>query len=119
MIRDRILQWLGIPTEPQTVERAPRRERWKRALWMHGSLWLAGAVTIAVGWGVETTTGLVSATRGHIGLTPLLPVFAAIVLFVVINIVLWRWGFEQFDLVPPWQFREDWDAREQEEVSEA
>jgi len=80
-------------TEPQTVERAPRRERWKRQVWMVGSLILSGVVV--------TASVVVSQWLGHPGYAG--PLVIGILL---LDFRLFAWGMEYFDLTPPWQFRE-------------
>jgi len=80
-------------TDPQTVERAPRRERWKRQAWMFGSLLLSG--------GVVTASVVVSQELGYPGYAG--PLAIGILL---LDLRLFAWGMEYFELTPPWQFRE-------------
>lgn len=112
-LRDRLLERLGVPTEPETVDRAPRRERWKRNAWMTISVVVAAIAAGGVLLAVDHATGLLTALSDSPGAAQLFPLATFIALWMAIDWVLWRWGFERFGLVPPWQFREDWD-----EVSE-
>lgn len=90
---ERVRRRYQAATEPQTVERAPRRERWKRQAWMSGSLLLSGAVV--------TASVVVSQELGYPGYVP--PLVIAILL---LDLRLSSWGIEYFDLTLPWQFRE-------------
>lgn len=101
-LRNRLLRKIGIKPAPTEVEQASRREQWRRQAWMIGSLLgsfvIVAApvqmVMIATGWFPTTQIGSVSFT---------LLFFAAVAL---IESRLFAWGFERFDLVAPWQFRE-------------
>jgi len=90
---ERLRRRYQAATQPETVERAPRRERWKRQAWMFGSLLLSGAVV--------TASVVVSQKLGHPGYVA--PIVIAILL---LDLRLFAWGMDRFDLTPPWQFRE-------------
>jgi len=60
VIRDRILEAIGIQTEPEIVDRASRRERWKRQAWMFTSTLLSfGFVTVRPWW-FQPVSGIIS-----------------------------------------------------------
>lgn len=86
-------QWWRSIHEPQHVEKASGRERIKRGVWMgastFGAVFLLGVVYI----GIENM-----GYPGEIGWF-LLAWFA-------LDLSIWQWGYEKFDLVPPWQFRD-------------
>jgi len=90
---ERIRDRYRTATTPQTVDRAPRRERWKRQAWMFGSLLLTGAVVMASVVGAQDL-----GFPGYTG--PLL------ISIFLLHSELFEWGMERFDLTPPWQFRE-------------
>jgi hypothetical protein len=117
VIRDRIFQRLGIQTEPELVDKASRCERVKRDGWMTVSAFIAIAVAAVPFAVVEILTGGVSwALRGP-GVLPLFTLLSFLVLGIFVDLKLWRWGVQRFELVAPWQFREE-RARD-DEVSEA
>jgi len=98
-LRDRLLP---IQTEPEQVDRAPRRERWERQAWMIVSTIIGFGV---VGIGVSNMMGLFpvlvaseTASYATAGIGMLLA-FA-------LDGVIFQWGIRRFDLVVPWQFRE-------------
>jgi hypothetical protein len=107
-MRDRLLEAVGIQTEPEHVEKASPRERWKRQTWLFTSLlisWipvgiLADALIDWIGWHPR-------------GAASVWPVLLFVALVVVVNIKVHSWGVERFDLVVPWQFREE-RAKERE-----
>lgn len=88
--------------EPQYVERAPRLERWKRTGWqfvstMLGFLiagWLSYLIFVAGSW--QPTEFLASAV-----------ILSLLVVALAIGDWLFRWGFDRWDLVEPWPFREE------------
>lgn len=103
-LRARLLHWMGVPTEPTHVEKASRRERWKRQVWMVVS-------TLASVWFVWIVAAAI-VTIANLGTNAAL--FAILSTFVVgfyIDIkYVFPWGVERFDLVPPWQFRDETDT---------
>lgn len=107
-MRERLLERIGIQTKPNLVEKASRRERWKRQTWAFVSLVLSATVvgvpiSAMIEWLNWTPRGAASAW----------PVFVFVLLVVVVQGKIFNWGFERFDLVAPWQFREErakeWD----------
>jgi hypothetical protein len=71
---------------------APVRERIKRTLWLFGSL----AITATILTGAMLATK-VAGYGPEAGLV-------AVALFSV-DLLVWRWGFDKFDLIPPREFR--------------
>jgi hypothetical protein len=104
-LRDRILP---IQTEPETVERAPRRERWKRQAWLLGSTIIAFIPAFVAVWLLTRWVGAIP-TDGYIGIVIVVGLLGTSFLF---DLWLFSWGVERFDLIPPWQFREADDARD-------
>lgn len=80
-------------TDPETVERASRRERIRWNVWMIGSMLVAAAILIGP-----------MVVAEQLGIPRELP--AVIIALLLLDDRIWRWGVEHFDLVPPWQFRE-------------
>ena len=75
------------------IERAPRGERIKRSVWMIGSSLIAAALIGAV--------MLLTDQAGY----P--PEFAAIAIAVfMLDLKIFSWGFDRFDLTAPKEFRE-------------
>jgi len=79
---------------PDTVKRASRRERWKRQAWMIGSSIVAAFLVVLVFIGIE-----------NLGFPGELGVF--VIAWMLLDQRLFSWGVEYFDLVLPWQFREE------------
>jgi len=104
-LRDRILP---IQTEPKQVDRAPRRERWKRQAWMIASTIIGfGVVGIGVSNMMRLFPVLVASetaafTTAGVGM----------LLAFGLDVVIFQWGIRRFDLVLPWQFREAENADE-------
>jgi len=98
-LRDQILP---IQTEPEQVERAPRHERWRRGVWMIASTIIGFGV---VGVGISNMMRLVpvlaagEAAAWAVG-------GAGMALGFGLDVAVFRWGVDRFDLVAPWQFRE-------------
>lgn len=112
-LRDRLLNRLGIQTEPEHVERASRRERWKRQAWMAGSTLLSFAIVFA---GLQIIDLLVTGFP-PVGYTGIAVAIVSIGVMLAIDILwVFPWGFERFDLVAPWEFREE---RAKEEAADA
>jgi len=106
-LRDRILP---IQTEPEQVDRAPRRERWKRQAWMIASTIIRfGVVGIGVSNMMRLFPVLVASETAAFATAGV-----AIILMFALDMVIFQWGIERFDLVLPWQFREAGDADEAE-----
>lgn len=98
-LRDRILP---IQSKPEQVERAPRRERWKRRAWMIASTIIGfGVVGIGVSNMMRLFPVLVASETAAYATAGV-----AIVLAFALDVVIFQWGFERFDLIAPWQFRE-------------
>lgn len=108
-LRDRLLHRIGVSMEPAHVEKASRRERWKRQAWMHLSTVLSFA---AVGMAAYALS-LVAPAWPPIGTEGYHGVVVAVVLVVLalaIDILfVFPWGYDRFDLVAPWQFRDEQD----------
>lgn len=104
MIRDRLLDRLGVATEPETVERASLYERARRNAWMF-------VATVFPIWAALVTAALVATAfppsiRGSL-LVMMFYALAWLIIGFIASNVLWTWGFDRFELVPPWQFREE------------
>lgn len=102
-MRDRILERLDVQTEPEHVERAPRRERWKRQAWMAGSTFLSFGIVFA---GLQIIDLLLAGfpPTGYAGIAvAIVSIGAALAIDI-----LWvfPWGFDRSELVAPWEFRE-------------
>lgn len=105
--RDRILP---IQTEPEHVGRAPRRERWKRVAWMIVSTVIGfGVVGVSVSNMMRLFPVLVATPN-----TAFTTTGVAMVLAFGLDMVVFQWGINRFDLVAPWQFREAENADEAE-----
>lgn len=77
----------------KSTERAPRRERIKRLVWMLGSLGFTFWVVVlsqypALWLGYDARLGPI------------------VVGFLAVDYLIWQWGVDYFDLVPPKEFRE-------------
>lgn len=90
--------WYCALYEPDEVEKASRRERVKRTAWQIGSSIIAMVAVIGVFVSLE-----VSGVPGWVGL--------AILAWALLDLRLFGWGVERFDIVAPWQFR-DAEAKE-------
>jgi hypothetical protein len=90
-------------TNPTTVERASRRERWKRQAWMILSFWLSAAPFVIGLYTLVQYTTLLPASAPESWAVTALIAFCALALDIF---VVFPWGFKRFDLVAPWQFRE-------------
>lgn len=92
----RFLDWRRDLLTPEHVEKASRRERWKRQVWMVvstiSSLGLAAGLAVAL----------------HSAGVPMVWVWlpALVVGFLVDMYVVFPWGIDRFNLVAPWQFRD-------------
>lgn len=98
-LRNRLLNRLGVPTEPEHVEKASRRERWKRQAWMTAStlLCLSGAFAV---------NGVLIRIVGVNWLMVAIGAVTVVAAFYVDMKYVFPWGFDRFDLVAPWQFRD-------------
>lgn len=98
-----IREWYRSLKEPKHVEKASRRERWKRSWWQATSTVLSFLIAVAPAvvatfvfdWFPPTGYWGIAAAIGVIGLA-----------FVIDVKWLFPWGFDRFDLVAPWQFRD-------------
>jgi hypothetical protein len=93
----RFLEWRRDLLTPEHVDKASRRERWKRNAWLIGSSMVtlfAAFVCIAVP---------VVAFTDFPAWTGAIPTFFV---WMYASMRLHNWGMERFDLVPPWQFRD-------------
>ena len=106
-IRNKILRRVGIQPEAELVERASRRERWRRQAWMFASTLIVWSTVIAGMWVLAQVTPWFPPT-GIIGIATAI---GAMIVAGVLDIKLFGWGVDQFDLVKPWQFRDE-KARE-------
>ena len=93
-IKEILARRFDLQLDPETVERAGRRDRVKRGVWLFASNILAGTIVVALMLG-----GL--ALELPPGLGP------AVVCWFLLDQCLFGWGVDRFDLVPPWQFREE------------
>lgn len=98
-LRDRLLGRLGVPTEPQHVEKATFREKLKRQVWMIASL----LITLTVAWTINQGWFLLF---GASWTTIAIGAGTIIAALVVDAVYVFPWGVERFDLVAPWQFRD-------------
>lgn len=106
-IRNKILRRAGIQPEPELVERASRRERIKRTVWWIGSSSISfGSVILAVSLLAEAVPSF--SLTGEVGL---LVSIVGVTVAAALDFWLFGWGLNRFDLVEPWQFREE-KARE-------
>jgi fatty acid desaturase len=102
-MRKKILRRVGIQVEPKHVERASRRERWRRQLWMFASTVIAfGSVLAALSllaWLVPPfpPTGVIGTVTAVVAMS----------IAAALDLQLFGWGLERFDLVVPWQFRDE------------
>lgn len=101
--RNRLLERIGVQAEPETVERAQRRDRWKRQTWMIGSSCIAFGAVIITSW----LASVVFPSFPPTGYAGAAVACLTVVVALVVDIKLFSWGFERFDLVAPWQFREE------------
>lgn len=88
-------EWYARITTPESVEKAPLRERLKRDTWQIGSLILA---MVGVFASFYVTEVVVRGVPGGVG--------PAVIAWFLLDQRLFSWGFERFDLVAPWQFRD-------------
>lgn len=106
----RFLDWRQDVLTPDHVEKASRRERWKRTAWEVISTLLSfGTIAGALGVITSTNPGFPPTSIAG-GFVAVLAVLAALGLDIL---VVFPWGLERWDIVPPWQFR-DADAEERE-----
>jgi len=97
--KERLKRMIGRFREwqtPTTVERASRRERWKREGWMIGSSIVSAGLVVLVYLGIE-----------NLGYPGEFGVF--VVAWLLLDQRLFSWGVDRFNLVLPWQFREEVD----------
>lgn len=100
----RIREYYRSIITPEHVEKAPRRERLKRQLWMMLSTFVSmGAVAVVV-FGALTVLDAAQ-TSSTAGTAIALGAFA--IGFALDVYVVFPWGIERFDIVLPWQFREE------------
>jgi len=104
MSLDRLQSWWREMSQPEGVERASRRERLKRTGWQFGAL----LVTVAFYAIVATVVRLFVVDE------PLaLNIILAWIGMLSTYLLIWDWGVDYFDIVPPWQFCE---AQSREEL---
>lgn len=84
---------MDLSLDPTEVERASRRERVRRNVWMV-------ATTILSATAVVASILVARAAGAPPGLGPV------VLAWFVLDLKLFSWGFDRFDLVAPWQFRE-------------
>jgi len=97
-----IRDYLPIQTNPAVVDRAPRRERWKRQVWMVGSTVIAFTTAYGLAWTVAFWVPWFPPT-GYAGIATAVGV---VLVAGYVDVRLFAWGVEAFELVAPWQFRE-------------
>lgn len=107
-MRDRLLEAVGIQTEPEHVERASRRERWKRQAWMIGSSLGSFLLVGWAGWQLLSfadwyPTGTIAA----------FVLMSMLLVAIALSQLVFSWGVDRFDLTIPWQFREE-EAKERD-----
>jgi hypothetical protein len=98
----RLREWYRDLTTPEHVEKASRREVWKRQAWMIGSLTICLLGAYAVNNAIVTVFDPEPSWQLIAVLA--VPIIAAI--YIDMEYVF-PWGVERFDLVPPWQFRDE------------
>lgn len=98
-LRDRLLHRIGVPTEPQHVEKASAREKIKRQVWGISSLFLCLLGALAVNQAWVWLFGVSWTTIAFGGVT-------VIVAFAVDALYVFPWGVERFGITAPWQFRD-------------
>jgi len=104
MIRDRLLEAVGIQTEPEHVEKASRREVLKRNAWMMGST----VVSFGIVFGILLIIDLFVAGFPPTGVGGIALAVLAICQALLLDIVwVFPWGFERWDLVAPWPYRDE------------
>lgn len=92
----RFLDWRRDLLTPEHVEKASRRERWKRGLWML----VTTIATVSLGASLALVLSQVGAPIEFVWLP------ALVLAFVVDAYVVFPWGVDRFNLVVPWQFRD-------------
>lgn len=99
---------MGIQAEPENVERASRYERVRRDVWMIVSTLISlGLGFGAVGIVIEATPLTLPIGLGLLGLVP--AVFATGIAAVV-DVHLFGWGVDRWNITAPWQFRDETDG---------
>ncbi|MCG1002875.1 hypothetical protein LQ368_05400 [Halobacterium noricense] len=96
----RFLEWRRNLLTPEHVEKASRRERWKRSLWML----VTTIATVSLGASLALVLSRAGAPIEFVWIPSL------VLAFVVDAYVVFPWGVDRFNLVVPWQFR-DAEAR--------
>ena len=91
----RFLEWRRELLTPEYVEKASRRERWKRGAWAVASTMLTLGLVVGVG-------GVVAVQ--HLGAE--LGLIVTLLVWVYIDLRVFGWGLQYWDLTPPWQFRD-------------
>lgn len=91
----RFLNWRRDLLTPEHVEKASRRERWKRNAWMF-------VCTIGTLLSVGATVGTVAVELLH----PAVAFASTFIVWLYVDHRVATWGIEYFDIVRPWQFRD-------------
>lgn len=99
----RLRQWYSKIKEPQHVEKASKSERRKRGAWQVLSTVLSfvavgipvAIIDILAPWFPPTGIVGIATAVAMVGTALLLDIY-----------VVFPWGFDRFDLVTPWQFRD-------------
>lgn len=102
-LRNKILRRVGIQPEPELVERASRRERWRRQGWMFASTAIAFGVVIGVSWLLSQALPWFPPT----GVVGIIAVAITTLIALMLDLWLFGWGIDRFDITRPWQFREE------------
>lgn len=107
-LRKKLLEHIGIQAEPEHVERASRYERVRRDVWLLVSTLISFGVGFgAVGIVIKAAPLTLSGGPGLLGLVPL---FFATGIASVVDVHLFSWGVERWQITAPWQFREEIDG---------
>ena len=100
MIREMWTRYKDWQT-PNHVEKASRRERVKRQIWLIASTMLSVGAALSINVVIVETVGL--GPNGILAIPLFMLVFGA---FFVDAYFVFPWGVEYWDLTVPWQFRE-------------
>jgi len=103
-LRNKLLERIGIQAEPRSVEKASRKERVKRNAWMTFTTLLSAILALFL----ILLTGFVLPSW-LLESNPAGFVFMIVFLFTTfwIDMRIFSWGVHRFNLVVPWQFREE------------
>ena len=100
-LRNKLLESIGIQAEPEQVDRASRWERIRRNIWMVASTILSFGFVFVI---LLTASSL--SAFPPTGVAGTITAVGAVVAAGYIDVRLFGWGIERFDIIVPWQFRE-------------